>query len=109
VTLGGDLPGDAGYFRRGSHLTQDRAELLPEVLEPADDVIVDDVADEQVHLEPPVVVEDARIVEQVLDGVAERDRPGWLTVHDGVVAGLADRGPELHVLRVIAGQLRFPR
>ena len=79
--------------------------MLAEAFEPADDVIVDDVGDEQVDLEAPVVVEDAWIVEQALDGIAERDRAGSLTVNDWVVAGLADRGPELPVLRVVPGQL----
>jgi hypothetical protein len=83
-------------------------ELLAEAFEPADDVIVDDVGDEQVDLEAPVVVEDARIGEQALDGIAERDRAGPLTVNDGVVTDLADRGPELPVLRVIPGQLGLP-
>jgi hypothetical protein len=46
---------------------QDGVELLAEAFEPADDVIVDDVGDEQVRLAAPVVVEDARIVEQALD------------------------------------------
>ena len=59
-------------------------ELLAEAFEPADGVIVDDVGDEQVDLEAPVVVEDARIGEQALDGIAERDRAGPLTVNDGV-------------------------
>jgi hypothetical protein len=71
-----DPPGDCDHLRRGVEPPQDGVELLAEPFEPADDVVVDDVRDEQVGLAAPVVVEDARIVEQALDGIAERDRAG---------------------------------
>jgi hypothetical protein len=86
---------------------QDGVELLAKAFEPADDVIVDDVGDEQVDLQAPVVVEDARIVEQALDGISERDRAGSVTVIDGIAAGLADRRPELPVLGSSQASLDF--
>jgi hypothetical protein len=70
-----DLPRGSGHLRWGVEPTRDDVELLAERFEPADDVIVDDVGDEQFDLEAPVVVEDAWIVEQAVDGIAERDRP----------------------------------
>jgi hypothetical protein len=104
-----ELTGAGGHVRRGLETPQDGIELLAEPFEPADGVIVDDVGEEQIGLKAPEVVEDAWIVEQARRGIAERDRTDSLTVNDEIVAGLADPGPELSLLRVIPGQLGVPR
>jgi len=51
-----DLAGDIDHLRGGAEPAQDGVKVLAEALEPADNVVVDDVGDEQVDLPAPVTV-----------------------------------------------------